>query len=295
MSTSDTPEIAAEFGVLDSAGPNVADGGALDAHTLRTMAIQANRLTAQGHPLANMVWRENYNGNWDKSGWVYTFTSIAFPQWSPILPPIPVRKKPGLTRGMAKVRAVIPFRAPSAGASTVHIKFETLGHPFSNSTSDESVISMTSNAATTGTLYGDASTEGVFDLLPTDEDLITIWMKADVNGDTGDTSAHGVPYTGTITGATANAITVVPASLTWKDFTGTSWAMAGHYVEFDSTVREGTPVVTGYSDDGGTFGVLYLAPELKNPGALVGKTFTIRKLPTVAIQSISIYAQDRTG
>ena len=49
-------ETASAFGALD--GDALTDGRALDAHTLRTMALQANRLVSKQQQIACLIWPE---------------------------------------------------------------------------------------------------------------------------------------------------------------------------------------------------------------------------------------------
>jgi hypothetical protein len=115
-----TPEIATKYGALDSAG--CVDKMPYSAHVLREIGRSANRLTAKGQALANLVWpTRDTLGEEDGA---LPFEGLAWPYWSLLIPRIPISKRPYLNRASFRCRLWVD------DGKTAYLQFGTRASPF---------------------------------------------------------------------------------------------------------------------------------------------------------------------
>lgn len=208
-------EIASAFGALD--GDALTDGRALDAHTLRTMAMQANRLVSKQQQIACLVWPEQASTVEGVSQ--HVFEQVAtFDDFAPIAPPIMTPKCPGLTVGKVYIRAKI-----ASGAKAVFAAQTTVEAP-----PDRHTVTATGTGA-----FANYTITGV-EFQPGPIDTLTILARGDTaRGTLANTGTYGTPN---------SASGAVSASLSWRRdaliHTTANWTVGppnlatdGHYIQ----------------------------------------------------------------
>ena len=210
-------ETASAFGALD--GDALTDGRALDAHTLRTMAMQANRLVSKQQQIACLVWPEVATTVEGVSQHVFDVRSDFF-EFAPIIPPLLCPKCPGLTTGKVYIRAKI--------ASGVKVRFAaqtTLDRP-----ADAHTVTATGTGAFANYTINDVEFQ------PGPLDTLTISARGDTaRGTLANTGTYGTPN------SSSGAINTSPVR-SWRrdaliDFAA-NWtvgppnlATEGHYIQ----------------------------------------------------------------
>ena len=186
------PEIPSLFGALDSL--SCEDGGPLSAHLLRTIALNANRMTSRGHLMLSLAWPMSGNQNRiPSSGLIaesgdFTFggrIAGAVPYyWGRDVKPIHVRKKPGLRMGTAKITASI------GGTDKIYFKVCTLATGRRGITVEA-----------TGDGSGDPQTFTVSDIPidPGPDEEVSLWSRGSslTLPSLGTVATYGYPNTGT--------------------------------------------------------------------------------------------------
>ena len=208
-------ETASAFGALD--GDALTDGRALDAHTLRTMALQANRLVSKQQQIACLVWPDVATTVEGVSQQIFEQVAT-FDAFAPIAPPIMTPKCPGLTTGKVYIRAKI-----ASGAKAVFSAQTTIEGP-----PDRHTVTATGTGA-----FANYTITGV-EFQPGPIDTLTISARGDTaRGNLANTGTYGTPNSSS--GA-------VSATLSWRRdaliHTTANWtvgppnlATAGHYIQ----------------------------------------------------------------
>lgn len=290
MSTWLTPEIASAFGALDGAA--FTDGRALDALTLRTMAMQANRLISVGHQAFNLVWPEQQVTFEGVSQ--YFFDAVASPsEWEMLHPPITFPKLPGLDSGKIYIRANIP------SGDDVIVGVET-----GRSNRDDLTATLTG----TGSFANYSISSVPFDLGAIDQ--LTLWFRGGFKGDLMNTTTYGTLNTGSAA-LSASPLRgwgrdyLVDASNNWNTGAG-NLAEAGHYIQIvddyggsDPRVMWRRKIVALPLSDRLEWGPaltrdVFLAFRAAIANTAVTTQWEIRKLPTIAVSQIMCVLDSRT-
>ena len=211
-------ETASAFGALD--GDALTDGRALDAHTLRTMAMQANRLVSKQQQIACLVWPEAATSVEGVSQHAFDVRSDFF-EFAPIYMPILCPKCPGLTVGKVYIRAKI--------ASGVKVRFAartTLDRP-----DDAHTVTATGTGAFANYTIDDVEFQ------PGPLDTLTISARGDTaRGTLADTSAYGTPNNNNAKSASASSVrswrrdALIDQTANWT-VGPPNLATAGHYIQ----------------------------------------------------------------
>jgi len=195
------PEIPSLFGALDSL--SCEDGGPLSAHLLRTIALNANRMTSRGHLMLSLAWPMSGNqnripssgliaesGDWRFGGRIgdataYVGSGAVSYRWIRSVGPVHVKKKPGLRMGTAKITASI------GGTDKVYFKVCTVATGSSGATVEA-----------TGDGSGDPQTFTLSDIPmdPGPDEEIALWVRGSslTLPPLGDQATYGYPNTGGI-------------------------------------------------------------------------------------------------
>lgn len=173
------PDIGALFGALDSAA--FGDGTAFNAHHLRALARSAHRLLTKPQQVACLVWPLNAGVGDGETPIAYHGLSVAVPpEWTRILAPIPISKRPGLTRADIRVTAQV------TDTFDVLLQFATRERPFNPlaSPTDPNVMVLAgdgtlthyalSNAASVRMARGDAEDLEVYARAPAGTSIATV-------------------------------------------------------------------------------------------------------------------------
>ena len=210
-------ETASAFGALD--GDALTDGRALDAHTLRAMAMQANRLVSKQQQIACLVWPEVATTVEGVSQQIFEQVAT-FDAFAPIAPPIMTPKCPGLTTGKVYIRAKI-----ASGAKAVFSAQTTIEGP-----PDRHTVTATGTGAYANYTINDVEFQ------PGPLDTLTISARGDTaRGNLANTGTYGTPN------SSDAAINRTP-NRSWRrdhmiDFAATwtvgppNLATAGHYIQ----------------------------------------------------------------
>lgn len=278
MSTRDTPEIASEYGSIDSTYFH--DGQSVDAHFERVVAMNANRQQAKGQHIYSINWQDNPIDDEINFRWVPSTS------WTKVSDPIPLQYPPGLSKADIRISARI------LGSTTIWMQVATRAQPFSRA----ATTSGTNTLALTGDGDDDIDPYGKDDLWldPSGEDELDIRLTGIATTDLADDTIGG-----------PNTRTDYGGSFTYAE----NWI--GH-------AGAGSFIVDGYSlsgaeivfDDGGGFNVrrlvtsvpgtnlLYFAPALDAATlALVqaADDWEIYELPTIGLVSISLASVERVA
>jgi len=265
MTSIKTPEAASAFGCLD--GDALVDGGALDAHALRTIATQANWLIRKPQILLNLVWP---TGDYSYSGdRMSKLASLKIPveRHTHLLPPLTIAQKPG-TRSIT----IAILSSHSLGID-LELRAKTIEDPWGVS----AVVTGTGAAQKTTLSVATGTRE---------PEVVTVELRAvnDVGG-LMDTGTYGNPNT-----ATPNhwgVYFIHDTSANWA--TGpTGVAAAGHYVVAKDSngnaiiVRD---IATNDSDN-----IRWLAPA---QGEYPIDTYEIRQRPVFNLFQVLILSDER--
>lgn len=281
-----TKEIATAFGCLDSAA--IADGAFAHAHVLRVLAMQSNRLYAEGAPVLQLVFdswsgaNETTDGTCEVVGWG--------PWWRKIYNggPMYAPKKPHLATLEVKVIANIPLDEKA------WFQFTTTRQPyrFSVPSTANNVVECTGTGAwATYSLATIPASEGQ------DYELIDIYMRSSVPLTVADDSTYGVNTSGS-TLTRAGLIDVTDETSEWNMSTGSKLSdyqqhaiavldTAGHWVI-------GPRIITGEAGGGATVGkaeILYVWPPMSPTEAMMvaGLDYEIRVMPRVRVAAMCFW------
>jgi len=278
-----TIESATAFGVLDADA--IADGSSFSALVARSIGRQANRLLKKRHTLLSLVWRTGTETINDVAQYRAEFTLDN--QETTILPPMTVRKKPGITKADVYIRALIP------NTREVTFRFSTLAQ------TDPRLQEMT----VTGTGAPAWYTREI-DLDPGAIEYFHLMARTGADlGALMDTAAYGTPNTDTI----AFLDVLTPTEYTRKGG-GTGWdhtmVAAGHsfriIVANDIVLADQR--IFGFSDLGGHHTLFFEAMDAgAYTAALSAKDqdlglieFEIRQLPWFALYQVLVVSKERT-
>lgn len=171
------------YGALDDAV--FADGRAVDAFTLRAMANAANRL--MGAKSQMFAWAKPTRVTTSTPDYT-TYEVPVDADWSPVVPPFYVRKKPGTTRADFYVRC--------RATATTRLQIVTRGRPLQVSPVDGTAGVFT---VTGGTSFGSVYVPPI----PIDDGIderISIWASAAVSGTTATSFLGGSSASGELRG-----------------------------------------------------------------------------------------------
>lgn len=278
------PAAATAFGVLDP--DEIVDGRAFNAHDLRVITQQANRLIRKRNQVLNLVWPVNATTLDDVSQ--YQMEGIAPGQgWGLFFPPVRAFKKPGLTTADCYLRANIP-----SGVEIVfRVGSRAVNHP------DQNLIS----AMGTGAFE---YYTGQITLHDSDVDQLWLYARGASRGDLIDTGTYGTPDSGALDLTSSTGDRLYDDAL---EIDGAAWAtgavslaQAGAYIVFydaNSRILAETGAISMVHPARVEWAPALnsaVAEEIRRQ-ALVGSgvTFEIRYLPTFALAQWLIVAQDR--
>jgi len=285
--TMDTPEIATLFGALDDDG--LIDGAPASAHTLRTLAMTANRLVTKGHVLTNLVWPSDNT----VAEAVGQLRGIAWPWWHHILPPVPTPKKPGLTTADLEVVATVETRTSDG---TVEVQTVTGAAQFRPSASTTAnVLTMTGAGASAFEVFG-------MDNIPISRgsmDEVSFLIRGRPTDDTAQAADGGTPSTGTVGRSGANWFEP-DSGASWTFTTPSTlanWADTGHYVQFQVSGVDVAPIaaVINVSQEGNDRCYFYPYFNSDQVRMINGSTYTLKQLPRYQIANLALYANARTA
>lgn len=209
-------ESATVFGALDYDA--MVDGRALDANVARTMVRQANRLIRKRHQLLNLVWPMRLDDG------EYRVEMVGAMFDDPLIAPLTIRKKPGLTAADVYLRV----HAPSG--RQVRFSFSTRGQP--DYTQQSVVHTGTGSwANVTRTLTLDAGPV----------ETLQVYYRAEGEGSLLDTGTYGGPDTDDLEDyalTETSLYSVASPQPTWDE---AAIARAGHYIR---VLVRGQPVAS---------------------------------------------------
>jgi len=284
--TMDTPEIASLFGALDSSG--IIDGGAVNAHMLRVLAMTSNRLVSKGHVLTNVVWPDD-NVVAESVG---QLRGIAWPWWHNILPPIPTPKKPGLTTADLEVVVSITSRVSEGTVEVQTVTGAARYQPGASSAAN--ILQMVGSGSSVFEVFG-------MDNIPIASgsmDEVSFLLRGIPTGDTAQAADGGTPSTGTVGRVGPNWFEpTVGASWTFTTpSTLSNWANTGHYVDFTVSSVAVVPLVSVINVVQAGNDRIYFYPYLNadQQQMINGTTYTIKQLPRYNMANLALYANART-
>lgn len=196
-------EIFSTYGALDSdvfvdseVGGTGLLGQPYSAYTLRTMAMDHNRLLTKPELLFNLVWPVTTHIQAADGETAETFGGIGVSAWKQIHPSIPVFKKPGHTLLNFRLTIRLSVRGDTLADCTLFVQVCTGALPFSSSasTSADNVVAITQNE-TDG--FVDVSIDNI-PMLAGSRDEITIYVSGDITTETPSTGTYGSPASGTL-------------------------------------------------------------------------------------------------
>lgn len=284
-------EVATAFGALDYDA--IVDGVPLDANRARTMVRQSNRLIRKRQQLLQLTWPSRLDDG------AYRVELVAPIAWEPILAPLTIRKKPGLTVADIYLRV----RAPSG--RQVRFGFGTRAQP----DPAQATILHTGTGA-----WEYITRELVLD--PGASETLLLCARAEGEGALMDTATYGAPNTDTL-----EDYAVTSSSLYSVDSPQPTWdeaaiAHAGHYVRLlvrgqplaSSRILHGNSAVNNdhalhFSDIGAssTPTVALFGQVLARSDGVEGgfdsdpanNTWEIRELAWYALAQVLLVAQER--
>lgn len=289
MSGIEDAEISTIYGGLDSAA--FASGNAAGAHLLRTMAMQANRAIAKEEHWFSLLWPRKVttiSGVGDYRG----FTGAAWPYWTRVHPPLPMPKRPGLTKASFRIAF---FNI--SGTGCLELQIATTARPFrtdANSVYSPNVIAITDS--------GDDIDAEIDDVPVADGPLEMLDIRVRgcpgsiVEGDTG---TYGSPSNGTIN--VLRERSVQDTSATWNgDHGDPTWATRPHLVQLEDVAGNVIAArrITGVdsSNLGVDWNILQFSPALSaaDMSALRGGSYRILEEGAFELATISASLQART-
>lgn len=198
-------EAATAFGALDYDA--IVDGVPVDANRARTMVRQSNRLIRKRQQLLQLTWPSRLDDG------AYRVELVAPIAWEPILAPLSIRKKPGLTVADIYLRVRVP------SGRQVRFGFGTRAQPDPS----QATILHTGTGA-----WEYITRELVLD--PGASETLLLCARAEGEGALMDTATYGAPNTDTLedyalTGS--SLYSVASPQPTWDEV---AIAHAGHYV-----------------------------------------------------------------
>lgn len=289
LSLFDVPEVAALYGALDS--DTVADGRALDAHLTRTVTTNTNRLMGKGAHLATLTWPiRPTSGDYDGlHRWAPNSYFIPIPSrfsWTAITAPIPLNYRRGLRTFEARIRARV--------YGTVWLQFATRAHPFYTQASVP-FHANTLELDDTADALDDFSQAGML-LDPSGYDELTIYARAVSNeSDLADDTVGGAPNDRSGLGVTPTY------AESWLGFAGAgTWVERGYmYLGTEIAFRDGLGAeITRRQITGATPNTLWWGSPLTDAeltDVIAGDDFSLYRLPTIGLGTISIAAEGRTA
>ena len=209
-------EAATAYGALDYDA--MVDARSLDANVARAMVRQSNRLIRKRHQLLNLVWPSRVDDS------QYRVEMVGAMYDEPLLAPLTVRKKPGLTTADVYLRVVVP------SGRQVRFSFATRAQP---NFVEQSVLH-------TGTgSWANVTRELTLD--PGPLETLQVYYRAEGEGALMDTATYGGPNTDDL-----EDYALTPTSLYSVDSPQPTWdeaaiARAGHYIRL---LVRGTPVAS---------------------------------------------------
>lgn len=276
-----TPEIFSLYGCMDSDA--FADGAAVSAHHLRTLALARNRLLAKAQPLCNLVWPTSYTNELQ----VDSFEGVGALAWQRVHPQILVAPKMGLRLMDARLRVKV-----TSGAK-IAIQIETRAAPFRDTISSGANYLEISGSGS----YDDVSLSNV-PIADDGYDYLNLWIRGSPTGTLGVTGTYGSPNRGTHDVLERGAMTDNAA--TWNSAIGAStWAEGGHYVRFENSAAAVLPIAprTISTMVGGTritFWPELIDQEIHTTQVTNQNYYAIMQLPRWAIANFAAAAVART-
>lgn len=181
-----TPQIATSYGALDSNA--FFDEMGVNAHILRVLARNANRLAAKSHHMFTLAWPSVQTGTAVPLQRRYQYAEALGTTWYQVIPPFKIPKKPGTEKMECRIRANI------SNNLRVVFQVQTIAAPFAEriDTANPNVVIVT------GT---DAVATYAIDNVPIStgrEEVITLWARAVSAGAVPSTALYGAPVSGTI-------------------------------------------------------------------------------------------------
>ncbi len=251
-------KIPSQFGALDDAA--FADGNALDAGMLDAIYQAANRLIAAPAQMFSFSIPLREQPTYGEVQDYRAFENTVGTQWTVIIPPFQVAKKPDATFGSFRTSQTL-------AAGSIDIQINTLATPFDERTNArDNLVTITSTSQSTSSFSG-------IPLIQGPNEIIEIWGRARTNGNAGTVQYTGGSLTtAEIIGMTRDAIVCQGAG-----GTGLLWNQSG--VDGVETFASAGYSVAIFSPDGTLYGsyqiLTVLSRNAQNGG---GSTYTPRIL-----------------
>lgn len=281
MSTSDVPEIADVFGAYDSVA--LERGNAVDAHLVRNVIRNSNRLAAKGEHVLTLAWP--YPAEYFNSYGFYRW--IPTTHWTRLLPPIPIAYRRGLRTAEVRLHAAISL------THTITLQVGTRAQPFSKG----ATAAGTNTLDLVGTGGGVESYEKTGLLLdPSGYDELDIRAIAEPTTDLADDTLGGANERSDVGGVSylSTLFTTTPTSWWTASPSIDSFASIGTEVAFDVTG-------TGYTDRRliilSAARHLAFAPELDDVTLNAVQSFddwVLYQLPTIGLLSLTLAMEGRS-
>ncbi len=313
--------IASKYGAVDSAA--VVDGEAGNAHLLREVVRNSNRLAVRGGPLFVQGWDASTDGSeanvkGARGGYA------PYGEWTPILPGALLVPKPPYVNKVT-LRALIHVSGTAAGGGNQLSSFLRLDTSMTEGslnrfdTERANVVEVQSDGATLGTGTNNGWQMVTLEDVPvrrgTDFEPIWLWLMGDPNtGALMSTATFGGRNTGTVNGITPAALfetqIMYDSGAAWNgpasggSVLGVDDGFGGHVVEFVDSASS-LPVYTSgkilsverLNSTGTTADAIsFAAPDM--PQTLVqqiiqtGATYNIYSALQYRLASVAVYAQD---
>ena len=282
MSLSDTPEIADAFGAYDSVA--LERGNAVDAHLVRNVIRNSNRLSAKGEHIVTL-------GPWAQPGEPFNsykhYRWIPTTHWTRLLPPVPIAYRRGLRTAEVRLHARV------SSTHTVTLQIGTKAQPFS--------VGATSAGTNTLDLVGVGGSADSYEktgllLDPSGYDELDIRAIAEPTTDLADDTLGGANERSDVGGVSyfSTFVTTTPASWWTASPSQDSFANLGTEVAFDVTGSGYTDrrllILTGTRH-------FFFAPILDDVTLNAVQSFddfVLYQLPTLGLMSLTIAAEGRS-
>lgn len=276
-----TLEQASAFGALDADA--IADGTSYSALVARNMGRQANRLLAKRHTLLSLIWPMTSEEAGDYSQ--YRAEWLASTADELILPPMTIRKKPGI------VAADVYLRVYAASGVDVEFRLQTRAQ--------QQRLQQVLTVVGTGA-WAWATRELVLDSGELEE-LHVYARTGNDNGALMDTGTYGSPATGTIDSGdwlTSTSYTHHGSGITWDE----QLVSAGHVFRIlDNGLVLGDQAITNVVNLSGNHTIYFQGLSVDqwqriSGAAAAGRSldYEIRELPWFALAQILVVSKERT-
>lgn len=240
-------EAATAFGALDYDA--IVDGVPVDANRARTMVRQSNRLIRKRQQLLQLTWPSRLDDG------AYRVELVAPIAWEPILAPLSIRKKPGLTVADIYLRV----RAPSGRQVRFGVATRAQPDPA------QSTILHTGTGA-----WEYITREVVLD--PGASETLLLCARAEGEGALMDESTYGGPNTDTLEDYAFSGSSLYSVSSPQPTWDEAAIAHAGHYIRL---LVRGQPLASSR--------ILHGNSAINNDHALHCDDIGASSIPTVAL------------